>query len=140
MFSEEVDPRAAFEALEGLEAVYPGFRSWWETKVAPGVDNGTRRIVVQTRDGRIVAAGVFKRSASERKICTLWAPEGGGGVSEICRRGMQWLGTDRPSFSISQEMLPRYRRLLSEIDAGQCRPVKGLYRTDAVEFMFDGEK
>ncbi|WP_327210658.1 hypothetical protein [Rhizobium leguminosarum] len=139
MFSEEVDPRAVLEALDGLEAVYPGFRSWWETKVVPGVDDGTRRIVADIRDGRIVAAGVFKRSSEERKICTLWAP-GGAGVSEICRRGMRWLGTDRPSFSISQEMLPRYRRLLAEIDAGRFLPVKGVYRPDAVEFIFDGGK
>jgi hypothetical protein len=53
---------------------------------------------------------------------------------------MRWLGTDRPSFTISQEMLSRYRRLLAEMDAGRCRPVKGIYRTDAVEFTFDGEK
>jgi hypothetical protein len=86
MFSEEVDPRAAFEAIAGLEDVYPGFRSWWNDKVVPGLGDGSRRIVAETRGGRIVGAGVFKRSSSERKICTLWAPEGGR-VSEICRRG-----------------------------------------------------
>jgi hypothetical protein len=137
MITHEIDPQAAYGALAHLEAVYPGFSRWWAAKVTPGLADGTRRVLADVRDGRVVAAGVFKRSDDERKICTIWASEAGT-ASTLCREGMRWLGTDRPSFTVPHDLMPRYRRLLSEIDAGRYKCVRGVYRADAVECVFDG--
>lgn len=137
MITHEIDPEAVLGALAHLEGTYPGFGAWWAEKVVPGLTDGSRRVLADVRDGRVVSAGVFKRSAEERKICTLWAPESGA-ASALCSEGMRWLGTDRPSFTVSQGMLPRYRRLLSTIDAGRYKSVRGMYRADAVECVFDG--
>lgn len=139
MFEVNVNAKVALDALADVEIAYPGFRNWWMGKVLPGLDDGTRRILMQRVDGRVTAVGVFKREAAERKICTLWSLPGAG-VSEICGAGMAWLGTDRPSFSVSQEMMPRYRRVLAAIDAGRYDAVRGMYRPGTSEFVFDGKK
>lgn len=138
MLVEDIDPKAVLAVLEELEADYPGFRQWFVHIVVPGLDNGTRRIVVDLIDGRIVGAGIFKRTAQERKICTLWAPQ--GGALHLCRKGMEWLGTGRPSFTLAEDKLPSFRRLLSEIDAGKYTKIIGAYRPEVSELAFDGTK
>src|SRR5258707_11852705 len=63
---------AVFQALVHLEDTYPDFRLWFRSNVLEGLRSGERQIFVCIEAGRIVGSAIAKRSATERKLCTLW--------------------------------------------------------------------
>src|ERR1700720_4499473 len=66
------DCQRLFAKVRHLHAFYPRFGDWFWGKVVPGLRDGTRLVVPEYVDGRLVAVAILKRTPEERKICTLW--------------------------------------------------------------------
>ncbi|UZP68726.1 GNAT family N-acetyltransferase [Desulfovibrio mangrovi] len=63
--------RAVAPLLLGLDADYPGFTNWLQTKVGFGLVLGEREILLAKHRGKIAGLAILKSSLTENKICTL---------------------------------------------------------------------
>jgi hypothetical protein len=129
-----------YSHLASLEDSYPNFRNWFYQKVAASTPDARQMFVATHNDG-IVGVCIAKRSPSERKLCTLWVhPEfRNSGVAGILARPVfRWLGTDKPLFTVPEERLREFRGLLNAWRFAQPNPIRGFYRPDKVEYVFNG--
>lgn len=134
---------AVFDALEtaGVAAFYPGFRSWFFGKVVPGLETGEREIAVAFHADAIVGVAISKRSAAERKLCTLWVPpsaRGNGVAGALARSAFEWLGTERPLFTVPEERMPEFAGLIRNWRFAAPRTYGNVYRAGRAEFVFNG--
>jgi hypothetical protein len=135
----DIDAMDLLRRLEGLESVYPGFRDWYLSKVVPGVADGTRRVFAEISGSRISGVAIAKRDRRELKLCTLWkdpAADSGTAVA-IARSAMDWLGTERPSFTVPADRIQRLRPVLNHFGMSDGISVGSLYRPGVGEFLFN---
>lgn len=136
----DMNPSDVLNLLEPLGRIYPAFRPWYLHKVMPGLQDGSRRVLAAAADDRVLGVAILKKSASELKLCTLWTdPAAPSGTSDcLLEASFDWLGTRRPVFSVPDDILPRMRRLISEMDATSAEELVGVYRPGVVEHLFNG--
>jgi hypothetical protein len=95
-------------------------------------------------DGDAIAGVVIaKRTFEERKICTLWrhAQRGGGpSGADLVRGAVDWLGTDRPSFTVPTDRVARLRPVLNALGAGRGVSVGSIYRSGVDELLFNADR
>lgn len=141
LIRSDLNPEDVLHVLYGLEEVYPGFHRWYLAKVVSGIRDGSRLILAETGDQGLSGVAILKRSSSELKLCTLWADQK---IStrdtsvNLLERGLEWLGTRRPLFSVPNDILPRMRPLLARMDVSAPRQMPGIYRTGVTEHVFNG--
>lgn len=138
----DLDPRSLFVLLAGLEEIYPGFREWYLCKVVPGIRRGDRAMFAEVNDSCVVGLSIVKRSATERKICTLWkdpAIAGDATAARLMRSAMAWLETEKPSFTVPSDRIQRLRPVLNEFGVGAGMAVGQLYRPGIEEFLFNSD-
>lgn len=121
--------------LEGLDALYPGFQSWYINQVVPGVVLGKDVLMLARDGGKVAAIALGKRSAHETKLrCVRVAPshqQSGVGVRLIDHM-LEALQCDKPHCTVAEELLHTYSRAfvhrygfsLSAVDKGRYRPGK----------------
>jgi hypothetical protein len=125
----------------GVTSLYPGFEEWFAGKVIPGIRNGERRIMTSTAGGKLSGIAICKRSHTERKLCTLWVSphaRGRGIAAELSSAAFTWLGTTKPVFTVPEERLPEFRKLLCAWSFYNHFECLGLYRARKVEHVFNG--
>jgi hypothetical protein len=137
-----VHPLAAHAALEkaGVAWLYPGFEAWFLGRVIPGLRNGERHIFTSVVDGALAGVAICKRSAAERKLCTLWvSPETRcrGIAAELASEAFAWLGTAKPLFTVPEERLPEFEALLRAWSFSDHTKCRGMYRPQRVEHVFN---
>lgn len=135
-------PELVFSALEeaGVPDFYPGFQAWFFGKVVPGLGK-QRRMILAERHGRVAGLAICKRSDTERKLCTLWVHDGlrGRGIAgELAREAFDWLGTERPLFTVPDEHLAKFRGLVRAWRFPKPVAYRGLYRDARAEHVFNG--
>jgi hypothetical protein len=138
----DIDAIDLLNRLEALEAVYPGFRDWYLSKVVPGVADGTRRVFAEISGARISGVAIAKRDRRELKLCTLWKdPSADGGTAvAIVQSAMDWLGTERPSFTVPADRIQRLRPVLNHFGMGGGVAVGSLYRDGVGEYLFNARE
>jgi GNAT superfamily N-acetyltransferase len=127
-------------SLLGLESVYPGFRSWFEGKVVPGLYRGTRRLFTVMNAGRPIGIAIAKRE-EERKLCTVWVHEEyrrEGVAWALVERAIEWLGTERPLFTVPEERLSEFQGILRRRCFEHAESAMAYYRPGKVEHVFNG--
>jgi len=148
--------KSAFEAapeclgvLIGLAAAdfaflrenYPGFDSWLQKKVLPGITSGERTVVLEMREGRLIGLLILKHTKFERKLCTLRVrPEfecRGLGV-RLFESAFEILGTAQPLLSVSDFSLPKFSRLFDHFGFACEGSYRKLYTPRSTEFAFNG--
>lgn len=139
------NPETIYRALSdaGVGSLYPCFDNWFATKVIPGLRSGERRILTSVVHGKLAGVAICKRSIFEAKLCTLWvSPEARclGIASDIACDAFAWLGTDKPLFTVPEERLSEFGRLLSEWGFTKHFEHLGLYRSGRVEHVFNDRK
>jgi hypothetical protein len=130
----------ALSFLLPISQQYPGIEKWFLSKVVPGLDEGTRRLVRLERHGQLVALGIGKNELDEKKICTVRvAPEyaGRGLGIRIFDSLMGWMGTDQPHATVSEEKLPEFEEIFSHYGFRLTSTVRGKYYPDKVEYFFN---
>lgn len=106
------------EQLSYLEAIYPGFTHWFDSKVQPGIIAGTRYLNVIEHDGMLTGIVIAKNEEGERKLCTVWVhPDfrGRGIGGRLIKAACLWLGTDRPLASVSETNFVTVNGLLKRL-------------------------
>jgi len=106
------------EQLSSLETVYPGFRHWFDSKVQPGIQAGTRYLDVIEHDDKLAGIVIAKNEDGERKLCTVWVhPDfrGRGMGIRLIRAACLWLGTDQPLASVSEANHAPVDKLLKKL-------------------------
>jgi hypothetical protein len=137
IFRRDVD---LWGSLNRLESVYPGFRSWIERKVVPGLHCDTRRLFTVMKAGRPIGIAIAKRE-EERKLCTVWVHENYRWQRVACalvEEAIDWLGTDRPLFTVPDERLSEFRGILRRRCFVHTESVADYYRPGKVEHVFNG--
>lgn len=132
-----------FEPIQHLELLYPGFGSWFHTKVIPGLRDGSRKIFFRTSriDKDLLAIAIAKRTQEERKLCTLWVtPEARNlGLAAICaEEAFSWLGTKKPLFTVPDLRIEGFKTLLNHWGFEQTQAIDDVYRRNSREYVFNG--
>lgn len=131
----------AWTALRQLEAVYPGFRSWFFELVVPGLADGSRRIFERVGPHGLEGLVIAKRKA-ERKLCTIWTADharGRGIAAELILEASEWLGTEKPLLTVPEERLSEFRSLLNRLDYCEVEALQGWYRPGKTEHVFNAQ-
>ena len=109
---------------EFMELEYPGFYDWFNDKVIPGLDDGTRNIVVMMKNDKVIGIANLKKTEKEKKMSNLtvksflhhekyW--------NEIVNKSLDWLETDQPVVIIAKKEIYKSIELMFE---------RGWYLTD----------
>lgn len=138
------DTASVYEAVQHLSCFYPGFHNWFWATVVPGIVDGSRHInAVRKDDGQVVATAISKKTAEERKLCTLWVEEkerGFGQGVRLTQMACDWLGTAKPRATVGEEnyenLLPLAKRFGWQMT--DCRV--SLYRDGRREYEFNGDR
>jgi hypothetical protein len=137
-----LDFDAVFEALQEPAAIYPGFRPWFYGSAVAGVETGERKMFVAfARDWEIGGVVIAKRSSVERKLCTVWVrPElrNSGVAAELATDALDWLGTEKPLFTVTEDRVSQFGGLLRAWGFGQPQRIANAYRDSAAELVFNG--
>lgn len=139
----DIDPVRVFYEIAELERVYPGFRSWYFEKVVPGIETGHRLLLADVTDQGVAGVVIAKRTADELKLCSVWRSRFLGSSmtsSMLVRSAMDWLGTDRPVFTIPSDRISRLKPLMNEIGASEGRVLGDLYRRGIDELLFNARE
>ncbi len=130
-----------YSVLAHLEGMYPGFRLWYFSKVVTGVRNRQRQVFAAYAGSQIIGVAIAKRSAWERKLCTLWVePEArsSGIADRLAESTFGWIGTRQPLFTVPEERLSEFARLINLWNFTEIERVVGLYRFQKIEYVFNG--
>lgn len=133
------DTLRAFTALAHLAGYYPGFKSWYWDKVVPGLQDGSRRLDVVQRSGRIVGICIAKKTSEESKICSLWvvpSHRGTGVGVRMIMDAMGWLGTSKPSFTVCEERHDDFAAIFRRLGFHEPTPIIGMHRADRIEYAY----
>lgn len=131
----------AYAALNRLSDVYPGFESWYWTKVVPGLLEGTRELFIEQHAGKTIGVVIAKAAATERKLCTVWVDNrfaGCGLGGRLMRQAMEWLGTERPLISVPQERLAEFWPVFTAWRFDLVQALRSYYRPGRTEYVFNG--
>ncbi len=91
-------------------------------------------------DNKLAAIAIIKRTLGENKICNLTVlndyKNRGIGI-KLIKRCFRELGTKKPFFTISEEKLPEFAKIIKYFDFKKSRSVYGLYRKNKVEYFYN---
>jgi hypothetical protein len=121
--------------------MYPGFRKWFFERGTASSQTQQRAIFVKKIATRIVGVAIAKRCVSERKLCTLWVADDArilGIASDLANSAFDWLETSHPLFTIPEERISEFRGLLRGWRFSDGQALKGYYRRDKIEYVFNG--
>lgn len=124
------------KALIGLRKCYPGFASWYDTKVVPEIDK-SRKIFLATSEGEFSGALILKATKQEKKVCTLFVNENvrhKGLGTDLMRIASEELETYKLPITISSEATPYFFN--SNKFNFFTKDVKtGIYNPDYIEYI-----
>ena len=126
--------------LAPIEALYPGFNSWYWHKVVPNL-GAARRIIRLGPLARPSGLAIVKREPRELKICTLWVAEhqrGKGCGRLLMEEAISWLGTEHPLFTVPEERMEELQPLMDRFGFRRTATEDSLYRLGVAEHIFNG--
>lgn len=135
------DELEVMKFLLPMSGDYPNIERWYLNKVVPGIRAGTRHFVKAERHGQLVALGIAKNEANEKKICTLRvAPEyvGRGMGYRIVDDMLRWLDDDQPHLTVGSHKLPLFQRMFDHYGFDMTSQKAGLYVPSKVEIGYNG--
>jgi hypothetical protein len=127
-------------ALRPLSPDYPGIENWFLTKVIPGIDQGTRKIIRIERDNQLAALGIAKKEEGELKICTVRVMPrftGRGLGLNVFDALLGWLETNRPHLTVSESRHSSFERILHHYGFKLTSVIRGLYLPGEVEYLYN---
>ena len=128
--------------LSHLGSVYPGFKTWYFSKVVPGLVTGSRHILRVGTPTAPAAVAIVKRDEHEVKIWTLWVTkrERGSGLGrDLLEEAIDWCGTANPLFTVPAERFEEFKPLMRRFNFIETARVRSLYRPGVAEHIFNGQ-
>lgn len=124
---------------------YPKRKEWFFTKQLPATINSDERNILFVRnpkdDNEIISMACLKRTAEEKKICTLYVSDkyrGLGIGTAIVEESMRWLGTTKPFITLADYKLEMFRPIIKKYGWELTEVVSGLYNDRTQELCFNG--
>lgn len=130
-----------FRFLRPLSAEYPDFSDWYWQKVVPGLRDSSRIIRCLCINHAIVGVIILKKTAKEKKICTLRVSSAFQ-KQGIGKRLLAWAITDlrcnAPLVTVPQIHYDAYHKLFSKAGFVLCQKRKGYYKENSIEYVYNG--
>ncbi|RXJ77207.1 N-acetyltransferase [Arcobacter sp. F155] len=127
--------------LVDIESFYPNFKTWYSTKVIPGIINDTREILTEYREDTLVGIAIIKKEKQEQKICTIKIiPEyqnRGIGV-KLFKRALNKLSTDKPFVTVPEERFHEFHKIFIHFGFKLTEVKTGYYRKGKKEYIYNG--
>lgn len=139
--SESCQLNQIFAELSSVHEMYPGFRKWFFEKGTISSTTEQRAVFISKIATRIAGIAIAKRCVSERKLCTLWVADDARGLdiaSDLAGSAFDWLETSHPLFTVPEERISEFRGLLRSWRFSDGQALKGYYRRNKVEYVFNG--
>jgi hypothetical protein len=130
-----------FSELSSIHGMYPGFRNWFFEKGTISSPSEQRVVFINKIATRIAGVAIAKRCVLERKLCTLWVADdarGLGVASDLAVSVFDWIETSHPLFTVPEERISEFQGLLRSWRFSDGQTVKGYYRRDKIEYVFNG--
>lgn len=127
--------------LENLSSFYPGFSTWFDCKVLPGLYSGERALLLKYVGGSLAGIAVIKQNSFEKKLCCLRVMPGfdGSGVGvRLFETSFDLLGSNRPLLSVCEEQLPRFRKIFQYFGFDHVQRYEDFYRYGSAEHSYNG--
>lgn len=110
-----------------MEKDYPDFYNWFNNKVIPGLENGTRNIIVMYKKNKLIGFTNLKKTEKEKKMSNLTVKSSLFYEKQwnlIVNEALNWLETEDPVIIMSK--LETYKSINLIIS-------RGWYLTDKVK-------
>ena len=123
---------------------YPDRKDWYFNKQLEGMAGPEREIFfVRNPEAfrQIVGFTCLKKTAQERKICTLYVSEQHrekGVAQALVDRSLQWLGTTEPLFTIAEDKLSQFLPIIQKYGWHLKARAQGAYGRNNCELCFNG--
>lgn len=106
------------EYERNITTYYSNYSDWFETKMLPGILQGTRQIIGIEENEKIVGF-IFLKKEEERKICTLYVDKkyrkrGLGTI--LVEKGLEYLETPSPLITIPAEKIKIYQKIIKKFN------------------------
>lgn len=130
------------QELIDLSYLYPGFKTWYEQKVLPGIILGERSLLVEIRNNTLAGVAIIKDDGLEKKLCCLrvlseFQNKSGIGL-KLFERSMDELNTKYPLLSVSNDKAHDFEKLFRYFGYKKSWEYPDLYRPQKIEFSFNG--
>lgn len=120
---------------------YPYHFSHYYQKYLPGLKDGTREIIGYYRGNRPVGVIILKKTAEEKKICTLYVSEDSrnmGIASKLIERGEKFLGTSTPVVTIADYKVDQFKGLIHHFGWKHTDTLPlGFYNDRSKEYVYN---
>lgn len=127
--------------LNDIQELYPEFKYWYSTKVIPGLINGSREILTEYRENRLIGIAIIKNEKDEKKICTIKVlPEyqnKGIGI-KLFKRALSSLNTNKPFVTVPEERFNEFHKIFTYYGFQLTQIIEGYYREGKKEYIYNG--
>ena len=100
--------------LDDIKILYPNFRFWYSNKVIPGLIDGSREILTEYRDNKLIGIAIIKNTQEEKKICTIKIlpqyQNRGIGI-KLFKKALYSLNTDKPFVTVLVERFNEFHKI-----------------------------
>lgn len=135
------DLAAIYDILKDLENEYPSFKHWYDTKVVPEIANGSREIWACRVANKFVAVMILKRTAYEKKVCTLRVSkeyQRMGIGTQLLKIAQKQLKTIKPVITVSKKREKEFERLFEKFGYIRYAEYTGYYSSNETEISYNG--
>ena len=122
-----------------FESTYPEIKTWFLSKVNPGLKSGERSILYVLDGDKIVGLSILKDSELEKKICTFYiSPEARGkGLADVLfKESFTKLNTEKPIISVPEHALQRFNKYIVQYQFYQTE--SRFLNSSRLEFVYNG--
>lgn len=132
----------SYSLTDWFKSDYPQRFEFYYGKCVPGLFTGEREIIVCYESGEPVATAVLKKTAKERKLCTLFVREGHqrrGIGTEMAERCFEWLGTRQPLLTIPDYKAEKFEKMIDRYGWRKTQILPhGYYNDEHREYVYNG--
>lgn len=132
-----------YSFTSNLKNTYPDYKKWFYEKQLKGCLTPERNIIfVRDNNNQIIAVSSLKKTLEEKKICTLlvlneYRSKGVGSL--LLEESFNFLETDKPLITFSEDALPMYEKIIEKYDWELTEIVYDMYGPGTKEYSFNGQ-
>ena len=120
---------------------YPDIFHWYLYKFVPGLNDGSRNILIYIVDNKVAGIALIKNGAKEKKICTFrvkYDYRNNGIGKTLFRKCLETLDTDKPVFTVPAERFCYFSNILKYYNFRLEQVVQNYYMENSSEYVFNG--
>jgi len=121
---------------------YPDIFYWYFHKFVPGINDGSRNILIYIVDNKLAGIALLKNGAEEKKICTFRVKydfRNNGIGKKLFEKCLETLDTDKPVFTVPAERFCYFSNILKYYNFSLEQVVRNCYRESSTEYVFNGD-